>query len=537
MKKKNTLIGLLVGALALCAIGGLTGWYFEHRRVASLENRLDELQKEELRSAVDKSVSEQMSVIASQQKDIAEEKREEAMKEKQRADEAFQRSEVERHKALEAEHEARLEKEKADMERLKADQARRNAEASERVAKDERNKADTLRYLSLGRSLGSASRQAFLSNQLDIAQLLAYYSYHFTKEYGGELYVPDVYQALLNASHSVQSWAKHRSSIRGLDLMQDDDNVLISVCDYGTILRNKKIVISQKTELRTDTLFSNKQYDFRYLYVGYKGIVYAISRSGHLIVLDTDLNKKRIIRVLENDHPSMFWVYDNNTVIVVGENNMALVDLNQPDGQAVKEQKALGFRVISYSHNEGHMLLFDDAHRQHEVIDINTIKTSQVPVPGIVTAFCSNKQMKVYGMEDGTIFLMKKGSTTPVKLLGHEWRISELKLDKNRLYSSGYDGRVNFWYVDNEKIEPMELIRKNCWIHDFTTTDNKRYIFIGDQHGNITEALLDVKTMNDIIEKELLQKHRDFTREEWDYYIGMNTQYAPLIMKGKEVKQ
>ena len=113
--KKNILIRLLVGALALCAMGGIGGWYFEHKRVATLESRLTELEKEELRSAVDKSVSEQMSVIASQQKDIAEEKREEALKEKQRADEAFQRSEEERRKALEAEHEAKLEKEKADM--------------------------------------------------------------------------------------------------------------------------------------------------------------------------------------------------------------------------------------------------------------------------------------------------------------------------------------------------------------------------------------------------------------------------------------
>ena len=83
----------------------------------------------------------------------------------------------------------------------------------------------------------------------------------------------------------------------------------------------------------------------------------------------------------------------------------------------------------------------------------------------------------------------------------------------------------------------MELISKYCWIHDFTTTDSKRYLLIGDQHGNITQVLMDVKMMNDILEKELQQKHRDFTRDEWDYYIGKNTKYAPLIMKGKEVKQ
>jgi WD40 repeat protein len=140
-------------------------------------------------------------------------------------------------------------------------------------------------------------------------------------------------------------------------------------------------------------------------------------------------------------------------------------------------------------------------------------------------------------MEDGSIYLLKDNNSQ-IKLLGHESRVSKLKLNSNRLYSSGYDGKVNFWYINNEKIEPMELISKQCWILDFTVSADQQHIWIGDKNGNITEALLDAKKMKDIIETELRKANRDLTEEEWNYYIGKDTPYAPVVLGNrKEVRK
>jgi hypothetical protein len=538
---RRTVIAKLLGGalLALCLLAGGAGWYLEHRQVGVLQERVAELQKNELQSKIDKSVSDQLGEIASQQKEIAEEKREEALKEKMRADDAFLRSEIERQKAEQAGREARMEKEKAEEERQKADEARQKAELSERMARLERNKADTLRYQALGRSLGSASRQAFSANQLEMAQLLALYSYHYTTNYGGVVYFPDVFQALLNASHSIQSWGKHRGQLRSIYFMPERNGRMITVCDYGSILIHTKKEGKFKTDLKTDTLLNNQKYDFRYVYADKQSVIYAVSRSGHLVVSEQGNRKRtRIISVLEGDNPFALWAQDNNQVLVVGNHSLALVDLSLPDDKSVVDVRQFDCKIISQSHKDGKLMLFDNHHRQHLVNDFRHIETSPIPVQGIVTAFSSTKGMSAYGMEDGSIYLLRDDNKSQIKLLGHESRISELKLNSYRLYSSGYDGKVNFWYINSEKIEPMELISKQCWILDFTVSADQQHIWIGDKNGTITEALLDAKKMKDIIEAELRNANRDLTEEEWNYYIGKDTPYAPVILgNGKEVRK
>ena len=59
----------------------------------------------------------------------------------------------------------------------------------------------------------------------------------------------------------------------------------------------------------------------------------------------------------------------------------------------------------------------------------------------------------------------------------------------------------------------------------FTYDRSKQYAWIGDQNGNVTEALLSVPTMVDIVSNKL---KRDFTTDEWNYYIGRNVPYEKL---------
>lgn len=543
MTKKRFLLFISVAVFAVLAAIGFGGWYLEHNRVSVLEQRVAEMQKKEQRSAIDKSISEQLGVIAAQQKEIAEEKTEEAMQQKQRADEAFSRSELERQKAEEAEHEARQEKEKADLERQKAVIARSEAEKSEQIARNERNTADTLRFTALGRSLGAASRHEFSNNQVDLAQVLAYYSYYYTKKYKGEVYVPDIFQSMLSASHRIQNWHKHRGMIRGIDFMPKGDNRIVSICDNGMLLIHTK----EGNHLRTEALFDGKQTDIfktnscdlRYLYVSNKGIISSISRSGHLLINEGGVKgKTRIIPVLEKDYPTISWMNDDGkSVIVIGEHNMALVDLTKSDESAVVETKKLTSRIVSFGKLHGKLILFDNKGKQYLVKSFNDIEVSDIPIPeGLVTVFHATNNMNVYGMDNGTIYLKKRDSNDYVALKGHKSFISHLKIIGDRLYSSSYDGKVNFWYVNNEKIIPIEILSKSSWIMDFTISNDGQSLWVGDMNGYLTEELLDVEAINGIIENELKQKKRDFTQEEWNYYIGKTTPYEPLIIKnGKEV--
>lgn len=532
---------VIIALLLAVAAGGYWGWYSEYNQVTALKLRIIELQKQELRSAIDKSVSEQLEVIASQQKNIAEEKTEEANIEKQRADEAFKRSEKERMKAELAEIEARQEKEKAEAERHRADVARRLAEKSEQLAKEERDKADTLRYHALAHSLGSASHQAMTANQLDLARLLAYYSYRYITKYNGEVFHPDIFQSMLEASNSLISLHKHRGEVRDMDFMPVGDDRLVSVCDNGQMLIHTKVGNDLRTVVLFDgkksDLFKNGGCDFRYLYINKKSVIFALSRSGHLFVnKGGHVGNTRIIPVLEDDFPMAFWVVDDSHVIVVGEHNLAMVDLSKSNMNAVVDIRNLGFKVISFGKYNNSFLLFDNQHRQHLVKNFNEIESSEIPIAaGKVTSFRSTGNNIVYGMEDGTIWLRKSNSSYYQQLIGHESRISTLKIVGDRLFSSSYDGKVNLWYLNNEKIVPIEVMSRHCWILNLAMNNSGQAIWVGDKNGSLTGIMLDVKKVSNTIETVLKQEKRDFNKEEWNYYIGKTTPYEPLILKnGKE---
>ena len=90
------------------------------------------------------------------------------------------------------------------------------------------------------------------------------------------------------------------------------------------------------------------------------------------------------------------------------------------------------------------------------------------------------------------------------------------------LYSSSYDNSVRLWNTSSEKIDPMTLISTNSWIMDFNFDSSKQYAWIGDYNGNLHEVLLSVPMMVDRISKKL---KRNFTQEEWNYYIGENVPF------------
>jgi len=79
MKRKNVALGGLMLLLTATSVTGLGGWYSAHRQIGELQAQLTELERQEKRSVVLRSVSQQMEVIALQQKDISDEQREEAI--------------------------------------------------------------------------------------------------------------------------------------------------------------------------------------------------------------------------------------------------------------------------------------------------------------------------------------------------------------------------------------------------------------------------------------------------------------------------
>ena len=525
MDRKDVIIGILSVLLVIASIWAWTGWESDSRRVEELQARLDTLQRQEKRSAVLRSVSSQMEQIAYQQKMISDEQRLEAIEQTEYANQMRERSEVERQNAIIAQNNALASERKAieafdlaESQRQMAEHQRIQAEFSKRIA-------DTLSYIALGRSLGSLSITQYQTGNYELANMLSYASCLYTERYKGDLHYPAVFSSLMLTSQSKNVWSEHHGAVTCLESVQGNENMMVTASDYGEIMIHQKI----GDKLRSSLIFNDKQYDFRFLTVSQLGDILAVSRTGHLIII-RNLKAKTIIPLEMINHPTRIDMMNNGEYYLVsGENTLALLD-----GKTYKliSFRELDFRITSASRVDYKPLLFDDKGKMHVVESIDKINTTVIPVSGKVTSYASSKTSKLqaYGMNDGTIYLIDKhGKIT--RLQGHRSRVSKIKINNTDLYSSSYDGLLNLWVTTNEKIEPMTLFSTGSWIYTFTFDNSKNSVWTGDQRGNITEATISVPLMKERLQKKI---KRDFTSDEWNYFIGQNVPYEPFIHKGRE---
>ena len=511
---------LIAACVALIMGAGLVTIYLKYaaevEKTQQLKDRIAILSQQEKRSAVMQRVNEQMEEIANQERRISDEQRIEAEKQTAVAEQMRQNAEEERQNALEAEQRAVEASKVAKSERIIAEQQRAEAEYQKRVA-------DTLSYITLARQLGDVSIKNSESGNQELAQLLAYASQLFTIRYNGDVYASPVYQSLFIASQSQQQWTPHRGAVYDLAFFFDKDNHFVTCSNYGELIKHS----IKNGNLVSEVLINNSAYDFRDAHIDReKGIVYAISRTGHFFILGNGHNK--VLSVNDIGVLQKMEVADKQ-VLLIGEQGIAQV--NTENG-SITRTRPFSFKSVTICRADDSPCIFDDNGRMHIVKSFDQIESKKLPFKGQVTAYASSKssQIKAYGMSDGSIYYVNPRGQIQ-KLMGHRSRISKIKIINWRIYSSSYDGKVNLWLADQAKIEPMTIITTNGWILNFTFDEKKENIWCVDQKGTLTESFISVPIMRQMLKKKV---KRNLTREEWNYYIGRNIPYEPFI--GKEAQ-
>ena len=517
MRRQKVVIGVLGVLLLLSVAIGYYSHSVDSERISELESQLSVLREQEKRSAVDRRVSMQMEKIAYGQQTLSEERSQEAIRQSEIAKKMTLLSEAERKKAIEAQGiaeksaaEAMTAYKMAERQRGEADSQRRQAEHAKLVA-------DTLNYISLGRTLGSQSYSIYQTGNTELGNMLAYASYLYTHDYGGDLYNPSVFQALTQAAGSRRSWHGHYGTISSIDI-QPDNGKLLTVSTYGEIFCHNV----QGSKMKTDRLMSDRQYCFRDISVARYGKSYVISSSGHLVVIEG--NKTRVIVIDNVDKPfTLQAMNDGKQLLIIGENSMAFFDTAS---DRILGTRRLPFRVVCSGRLDHAPVLFDNRSGMHFVKSFNEVTDGQTGVEGQVTAFASSRSehLAAYGTYDGTIWL-KDGSGKLRKLVGHLSQITRLKFDGKRLYSSSYDGKLLFWLVGDQQINPITLFQSDSWLTDFIFSTQKDYIWTGEQNGSVTEYLISLPKIAQRLRQNV---KRNFTKEEWDYYIGKGIPYREI---------
>ena len=195
------------------------------------------------------------------------------------------------------------------------------AERQRQKAEHARSVADTLNFISLGRTLGFQSYSIYQTGNTEVGNMLAYASYLYTHDYGGNLYVPIVFQALMQSAGGRHSWNIHNGSISRIAI-SPRDNRLLTVSTFGEIFSHH----IKGEQLQTSRLMSDKHFWFNDLYAALDGKVYAISYTGQLVM--TDGQQTRVMVVENISKPfSLQNLNDGKSLLVVGENGVALFDI------------------------------------------------------------------------------------------------------------------------------------------------------------------------------------------------------------------
>jgi WD40 repeat protein len=270
------------------------------------------------------------------------------------------------------------------------------------------------------------------------------------------------------------------------------------------------------------------------VYVSKNKTIYAASRTGQLVVIKPD-GKATEVMLTDIIYPSALEVFNDDVLVVIGERSIVFFNMNTNQQQGALQ---LGSKISASGRINKHPYIFDEQGRMHEIVSLDKMETKRKPasVKGIITAFArsDNKGINTYGTNDGKIYVEEKNGRVK-ELVGHRSRVSRIRINENRLFSSSYDGTINLWIANTEKVEPITLFSSNNWILYFNYDRSKNYLWLGDQKGNLSQVLISVPIMVDRIKHKL---KRDFTQTEWNYYIGENIPYESFLSKkGKEAKR
>lgn len=474
-----------------------------------LKSKLTEMQEKERNALVVRRISKQMEDIAYQQKEISDRQREEAMMQSHIANEMRIQAETQRQNAENAEKHAVKAFEVAEEQRTIAQERQLQAEYAKSVA-------DTLGYVALARSLSSLSQTQYQAKNFDLAALMAYAAYTFTTRYKGNLYLPEVYNALAMNSHAVSVWNEHKGGITRIMTSPSESNVFYTISKYGEVIR----WYMNAQELSSSFLFRNSSFDFRDIFIDSDHTVYALSFDGRLVIISPDKNYSVVTFPGKGRDFQWLLPFQDKMLIGIADTDMFFFSRTE---KVMGRTVSLSHSVSSVGEKQGDYLLFCHDGSLIRMKKNGSLCEERMPISIHVTACAWSDHLEIMalGTSTGTIFLMDKQNRIIKRLIGHRSTVTQLVFKGNNLFSSSYDLHLKMW---NRNQNPINLVTSSDWIYCFYMP-NANYIWMGDESGALSRIVISPSQMANQIRKGL---SRDFTQEEWNAYMGVNVPFESL---------
>lgn len=502
MEWRRILISLSLAAIAVTTVFIYTRMFYldiPGHSDSVLIHQLEQLQEESRKSLIIKRVSEQMEQVAYQQKDISDSQRQEAIARRQEAERLRKKAESEARKALEAQHAAERAYEKAEEQKKIAELRREEALAAQR-------RADTLAALALGRSLGTLSVNRYLSGENELAALLGYYAWKFTKENRGDCYLPEIFNSLSKSAGVSGSLLKHQGALRDLKVIDPQLPEVVSVSQSG------EIIVWEGQNLIPRVIYKNGAFDFRKVAADRKNrSVYALTRSGMLL----KWTKEETVFFDVNAYGGLAAT-DDGKIIVCRDSTLLGLSYDVTKEEVFYNNDCL----VTILCASGQDIWFGDI----------SGKVMCVGACGSVEQYLSLRQGKkvtaiavdtltscvAVGYEDGIIVVSGKNGVR--ELSGHFSQVTGLAFTNGKLLSAGYDCTLRLWDTHSVLVKSVMIETYSAWIYSVVALENHMRVLCGGESGSLNQAFVSPDYLAECIRKKM---KRDFTPEERRYYIGM----------------
>jgi WD40 repeat protein len=314
----------------------------------------------------------------------------------------------------------------------------------------------------------------------------------------------------------------------------------IAVTDYGEVVKVTPNAQDGGNSYIFTTLFSDNTHIFHAacmvkddLYVlDTKGLIMHFGRNSEnnkepsVIILgkDNKQKKSRKFSFIIDDTWVHMKALENGELVAAGSRN--IVWTNPVNGNVTytfvteHDITALGTSddMLLVFCDNGDIISFNDQH-------ISTHLHIQLPKEYKVTSYYyqSNEQRHIVGVESGDVYIYDNYGKLLTTLIGHSGRITNIDMFDTFLVTSSYDKNVSIWNMSDitALMTPIEISFKQ-WPLSFALDKPAQTLQVGLAKG-------DIETVRISIEKNVESTRRNITREftpqEWDYYIGDNVPF------------
>ena len=142
-----------------------------------------------------------------------------------------------------------------------------------------------------------------------------------------------------------------------------------------------------------------------------------------------------------------------------------------------------------------------------------------------------DKRYHILGCEEGEIFIFDDTLTPITTLYGHQAGITDMTHLGKYLFSSSYDKNVCVWDIDNiQAVSTPVKIQYQEWPLCMVFDEPIQTLRVGLAGGGLESVRISIHANAESTHRLL---DREFTKEEWNYFIGPNVPYQTFKINDK----